>query len=358
MCSMADVGKSASRAAPTSVEIQATPLQTLSTATISQGGYFAWSGPALCDESENVYFLVVPASHNSEGGPPPGRAVTPRDVLRVSADGKKRVSFSPAASSKFANATEITTIAVALNRDGGELFMLIWARWRDNGDQTETEKSGQYIVSFNEKGEYQSHLEVDWHEMLVEQFEVFGSGEFLLRGRRPHAAEQRLAILSASGRTLRDVEGWPGNLSEEPSPESAPKFDYMVGGGDGRIYVTQEDVPKGGDVVYAISASGDSERVFKVRPMRKDPQLKGWKAAGHRFAAIYLDTAQQLQHSSGEQRGRWWIAVYSNVSDGAEPQATVYGPAPGPPVCYEHKGSTDLFTFITDGAKLVTMSAR
>jgi hypothetical protein len=132
----------------------------------------------------------------------------------------------------------------------------------------------------------------------------------------------------------------------------------MVRGSDGRIYVTQEDVPKGGDVVYAISASGESERLFKLRPMRRDPQLMGWKAAEHRFAAIYLDPAQRLTGSAGEQRGRWWIAVYSDAADGAEPEATFYGPAPGPPICYEHSGSRDRFTFVVDGAKLVTMSAR
>jgi len=131
----------------------------------------------------------------------------------------------------------------------------------------------------------------------------------------------------------------------------------MVRGGDGRIYVTQEDVPKGGDVVYAISASGASERVSRLPRIQKDPQLKGWKASGHYFAATYRD-AQRLKDSSGEQRGRWWIVVYSDVVEGVEPQATVYGPAPGPLVCYHHKGSKDRFTFVTDGGKLVTMSAR
>jgi hypothetical protein len=353
---VADVGKSASHAASVSLENQVIPLQTLSTATIAQqDGYLAWSGPALCDEDENAYFLVPTAQNNKAGAP--AQAVTPHDVLRVSADGQKRVSFSPVASSKFASVAGFTTVAMALGRHG-TLFMLIWARWRNNGDQTEVEKNGQYIVSFNQKGEYQSHLEIDGQEMLVNQFEVFGSGEFLLRGSRPHTAEQRLAILSASGGTLRDVEGWPGNPSEEPSPESPPKFDHMVRGSDGRIYVTQEDVPKSGDVVYAISASGDSERVFKLRPMRRDPQLMGWKAADHRFAAIYLDAAHRLKGSAGEQRGRWWIAVYSDVADGAESQSTIYGPAPGPPICYQHKGSRDRFTFVADGAKLVTMSPR
>ena len=354
MCSMAAGGASADRATSVAVEVQATPLQTLSTATFSEGGYLAWSGPVLCDGDGNVYFLLVPTGQDAKDGPPAATSVVPRDVLRVSADGKKRVSFSPVASPKFASAAELTTIALGLDRNAA-LFMLVWARWRDNGDQAE--QSGQYMLSFDQKGEYRSSVEIDWKDMLVHQFEVFGSGEFLLRGRGTHTAEQRLVILSAGGK-LRDVEGWPGNFLDEPSPGSAPKFDHMVRGGDGRIYVTQEDVPKGGDVVYAISASGESERVFKLPRMRKNPKLMGWKAAGRYFAATYLDAARRLRDSSGEERGRWWVSVFSDVTDGAEPEATVYGPAPGPLLCYEHKGSRDRFIFVMDGAKLVTMSAR
>jgi hypothetical protein len=327
----------------------------LSTAAVSQGGYLAWSGPALCDEDENVYFLVVPHSTPrdvQDGAAAAADVLNPRDVLRVSADGKKRITFNPAVSSKFANAKELTTIAMALDRDG-TLFMLIWARWGGQG-----EKSGQYIVSFDKKGEYRSHLEVDWEEMLVHQFEVFGSGQFLLRGRRTHTAEPRLAILSAAGQTLQDVVGWsgPSDLLEEPSPTSTAKFDHLARGGDGRIYVTQQDARQHEDVVYAFRSSGESEEVFKLRPMPRGPQLLGWKAAGDRFAATYLEREQQSEASSGDQRGRWWIAVYSNVADVGELQTTVYGPAPGPPLCYQHKGSGDRFTFLMDGTKLVTMS--
>jgi hypothetical protein len=347
---MADVGQSADDAAPASVDMQTTPLQTLSTASISQDGYFAWAGPALCDEDENAYFLIVPHLRDGEDrATAASGALNPRDVLRVSADGKKRITFSPGKSSTFANATELTTIAVAVDRNG-TLFMLIWARWRE--DIGQPEKSGQYIVSFDQKGECQSHLEVDWQEILVSQFEVFGSGEFLLRGRRTHPAESRVAILSASGQTLKDVGSWSGKPLDEPSPESAAaKFDQMARGRDGRIYLTQGDPGQDGDVVYAISASGQSERVFKLPPLPKEPQLVGWKAADDRFAATY-----RAEASSGERTGRWWIAVYSNVTDGPEPETTLYGPAPGPPICYQHKRSRDRFTFLT-GAQLVTMSS-
>jgi len=104
-------------------------------------------------------------------------------------------------------------------------------------------------------------------------------------------------------------------------------------------------------VVYAVSASGQTERVFKLPPMPKDPPLLAWKAADDRFAASYQSDA------SGDQRSRWWIAVYSNIADGSEPETTLYGPAPGPLLCYQHKSSKDRFTFLTDGTKLVTMSS-
>lgn len=351
MCSMADVGKSAGPAAAVSNEIQTSPLHRLGTAPFSQDRYLAWAGPALCDEDENAYFLTVPHSPVSAEGAP---VVDPRDVLRVSGDGKKQVTFSPAASTKFVSAAELKTKAIALGRHG-TVFLLIWARWGDNGGQAE--KSGQYIVSFNAKGEYQSHFEVDWREMLIHEFDVFGSGEFLLRGRRAEAAESRLAILSASGRTLQDVVGSSAKPSEEPSPEITPRFDHMARGGDGRIYLTEYNAEQDRTLIYAISESGESEQVFKLRPMWKDAQLMGWKAADDRFAAVYLVPERRPDASSEEQSGLWWIAVYSHAVDEAEPP-TVYGPAPGPPICYKRRGSMDRFTFVTDGGKFLTMSSR
>jgi len=327
---------------------------------LSQAGDLVWSGPPLCDEDENVYFLVIPpwTPHASQGASTAApELLGPRDVLRISANGKERMTLSPAAISKFAGAKELTTVAMALERQG-TLFMLVRARWGERG--SEAERSGQYLVSFDHKGEYRSVLEVDWQEMVVDQFEVFGSGQFLLRGRRTHTSETRVAVLSAAGQTLEDVRGWAGYPSgplEEPSPGSTPRFNHMVRGGDGRIYVAEQDALQDKAVVYAFGPSGESEELFKLRPMPRGPQLLGWKAAGDRFAAAYLEAEQQPEGSSSEdQRGRWWIAVYGNLANGGELQ-TIYGPAPGPPLCYQHKESEDRFTFLIDGAKFVRMSS-
>ena len=346
LCFMAPTRDVASQTAA-SAETQATPLQTLGTvaAAMSPDGYFAWAGPALCDRRENVYFIVAPPWPTGADGKTVGAAPAQRDVVRVSADGKKRTSFNPSANPKFANATELTTIAAALDKHGA-LFTLIWARWQ--GDRTHAEKSGQFIVSFNQDGKYKSHLELDAEQILVDQFEVFGSGDFLLRGRRS-TPDPRLAILGATGQTLQDVRRWSGKFLEAPSQEIMPHFDHMVRGGDGRIYITQEDPGEDGEIVYAISPSGDAERLFKLPRMQKDPRLMGWRASGDRFAATY--------HQGGGRSGRWWVAVYGNAGDESEVQTTLYGPTPGPPICYEYIGSKDRFTFLKDGAKLVTMSS-
>jgi hypothetical protein len=350
MCTLAAGGEPARGAAPSSPEMQASSLKELSSAVFSKGGFLAWALPALCDQDENAYLLLVPPVRgggngaNAASGPH-----NPRAVLRVSADGKKRTTFDPLTNSKFANATDLTTNAMALDGNG-TLFLLVWARWAANLGQPE--KGGQYIVSFDRKGEYKSSLEVDWQEILVSQFEVFGSGDFLLRGRRAHPAESRLAILSASGQTLTDVASWSNTLVDEPTPETPPKlkFDHLARGGDGRIYLIEEDPGQEADFVHAISPSGQGERLFKLPSMPSKPRLMGWKVAGDRFAAVYESPAP-----SGERSSRWWIAVYTHLANEAEPETTVYGPAPGVPICYEHDRSGDRFIFLA-GGKLVSMS--
>jgi hypothetical protein len=300
------------------------------------------------DDKGNAYFLVLPEIRRQTD--PTAEVPRPRDVLRISADGKERSMLSPIKSSKLATATTVTTAGMALDPDG-VLAMLVWARWRDsNGGE---EKRGQYIVSFDKKGDYRSEVEVDWRELGVMQFEAFGSGKFLLRGRWTNTDEMRLAILSASG-SLKDVVDWSEHssgvpeLNERSTVTRRTAFGQMVLGGDGRIYVTQPGERPGETVVYAVSASGESERVYTLRPMPGDLPIVGMKAAGDRLAAVYLE-------HSGESE-RWWIAVYGNVpSDPASPLA-VYGPAPGVPISYRQEESGDRFTFLK-GGNFMTMSS-
>jgi hypothetical protein len=343
--------------APAPAQVTATPLKPVSTARISQrGNVTGWVPPTQCDQDANVYFLLAPHATPGEveEAARSGRdlPLNPREVLRIDADGKNTTRFDPAASPKLMGAKTVKTLGIAVDAHG-TVYTLVWATRSAVGG--ESDEGVQYIVSFNEKGEYRSQVEVDWREILVHQFEVFGSGQFLLRGRRTHTPETRLAILSGDGSSLRDVVGWSGHPTEPLDGAlgpNTPRFNQMVRGEDGRIYVAQEgqdDV-----VVYAFGPIGDTEAVLKIQPMPRNRQLLGFRSAGNRFAAMYLEAGEQPDGLNGERSGRVWIAVYSNVDEGGP--HSVYGPAPALPTCYQHTESGDRFTFLVDGEQLITMS--
>jgi hypothetical protein len=289
-----------------------------------------------------VFFLVNPHL-------PPGRQpADPKmfntvNVLRVSADGKEQVTLSPAAAPKFASSKDLTTLAIAMGHNG-TLFMLVLAEWQREGG---VETKGQYILSFDQKGKYLSHVEVDWRDILVYQFEPFGSGAFLLRGRRTNTAEERVAILSTDGVLLQDVIEYPSKTIQESTPSRKPRFDHMVRGGDGRIYLLRAE--RDNDVVYALSPDGACELAFKLTSVSSNSQLTNWSAAGDRLAATYMEP-----DPSGGHKNRWWIAVYRSATAHGRVEA-LYGPLPGPPLCYHH-GQEDRFTLLADEGRLVTMS--
>jgi hypothetical protein len=228
--------------------------------------------------------------------------------------------------------------------------MLVWARWRDAIGGGE-ERRGQYIVSFDRDGDYRSAVEVDWREVGVMQFEAFGSGKFLLRGRWANAEEIRLAILSPTG-NLQDID-WSEQPSKPAEPNEPtrlrkqPSFGQMVRGGDGRVYVTQPGQHTDEIIVHAVTASGQSERVHTLRPIQNDLPLVGMKAAGDRLAAVYLEDS--------EKEDRWWIAVYRNTTGDLPSPLAVYGPAPAAPIAYRVEESGDRFTFLK-GGNFITMA--
>ena len=242
------------------------------------GDYFAWAGPAVCDENGNAYFLVVPPIT------PGHKPKEPRAVLRISADGKKRFSFIPAPVSEFASAHELQTLSFALDPDGG-LFMLVW---HEMGGQ-----SGQYIVSFDKNGEYRSHFEVDSREILVQQLEVFGSGQFLAARASAGPASPGSRSFPRNGGELKDVVGWSrpaqalgGTVACESRhrPGSARSRGAAMAGSTlpssmpGRVRMSSTP----------FDPRVKAEEVFTLRPMPKAAQLLGWKAAGDRFAAAYF----------------------------------------------------------------------
>jgi hypothetical protein len=256
------------------------------------------------------------------------------------------VTIKPTAAPKFSNAKDLTLSAITVDQ-AGSLFMLVQATWgqRDRGE----ESRGQYILSFDKKGKYNSYLEVDWRDISVQQFVALGSGGFLLRGHRTNTSEERIGILSSDGSVLQDIARFPTKMIEELSLERSPQPDHMARGGDGRVYFVDQNSNQRKDLVYAFSSDGAFEEAFSLARLPRQLQLIGWNAAGNRLAATYGEP-----DPSDLLRRRWWIAVYSNVASHGELQA-VYGPAPSPPLCYRHE-LVDRFTFLGDGGRLVTMS--
>jgi hypothetical protein len=249
---------------------------------------------------------------------------------------------------------------MALHPDGA-LSLLVWARRVDeNGTE---EKAGQYIVTFDKDGRHQADVEVDSPELNVSRLEVFGSGQFLLRGRRTtNLDEERLMVFSASGQFLRDVD-WAAdssvpqdpaettNLDEPPRPRWLTQVEHMLRGGDGRIYVTRPGEEPGEHVVHAISPSGVSEEVLVLPRLVGEPRLSDLKASRNRLAAAYVESIGQTLRS--------WIAVYDlhyKVEGESPTPLALYGPAPGVLIAYRREGSSDRFTFVKEG-KFVTMSS-
>jgi hypothetical protein len=215
------------------------------------------------------------------------------------------------------------------------LFALVWA--------TRGEIARYYIVAFDKKGNYASRQEIEPEEMSVGRFEVFGSGDFLLLGRRPNSNSTRLAVMSAGGGSLSDVMSSTTEDAEEG--KAPPPFPgrHIARAGDGRIYF----VPDGTEVVYFVEASGYSQEAFKLAPMPPRRKLVDLKATRQRLAAVYFEERPK-------DKGRLWMAVY-DVARGE--RLAVYGPATGIPVHYEYRDGQDRFTLLKNGEDLVTVVA-
>jgi hypothetical protein len=296
-----------------------------------------------------VYFLLAPHTTVAQvkAAATAGRdlPLDPREVLRVSADGKKTTVFDPARDQKLAGAKRVTTSGIALDARGSP-FLLARAEFeRADGQPTDVR---YYIVSFNDKGEPRSETKIDEQEIHVTQFEVFGTGQYLLRGFDGHSSKPRMVVLTGES-ALADVVLWREAPNERPhAAQPPPEFNQMARGGDGRIYVTIPDNEKNKTVVYAVDATGDLEQVSELQTLPGRPQLQGLLSASSRFAASYSESG-----GKGGDTTRWWIAVY-DVQNGD--LQSLYGPVTAPPLCFARTGSEDRFIFLVDGKKLVIMA--
>jgi hypothetical protein len=333
----------AGEAPPDTLDIQPAEVRQLRSVPIAgRSGYFSWES-AVCDEHGQVFLLPI-SPRTGEGQEPS----PPRDVLRISSDGKELKWFDPTSAHEFADADEVTTIALTLDTRG-DLVTLIWARWIREGGEF-GEKGGQYIVSFDDDGPH-SHQEVDWREMKVGQFAVFGSGDYLLRGLRLPATRERLVILPRGAKEFRDIVGWPNypaQWDDDPNRDVGRTFfsRHTVRGGDGQVYLTgldpQEDVVR----VYSLDPSdGRTREAFRLEEMPHNYQLLGLLSAGRRLAALY---GEPPRPDAEQRRTRYWADVYANI--GTYERQRVYGPLPRLPMCFEHSDTGgDRFTSIEVG---------
>jgi hypothetical protein len=299
-----------------------------------------------------VFLVVVPPADPRDLKRPAAQArYTKRPyILRVSADGKKTSVIKHHAVPAFANADTVEPFGLAVD-PSGSLHALMLVLREENDKEFEYKSGKQYIVSFDSKGQYSSHLEVDQDEMVVRRFEALGSGDFLLDGMRP-GYRPRVAVMGGGG-SFSDVIVLENNRDEAPlgavenenqtsSLGALPGLPpHMARGGDGRVYF----VARGRESVYAIEPSGQSRLAFKLARMPRSCQLIGLEAAGNRVVASYYE--ERPKH------GAWfWMAVYDTVLG---ERLAVYGPADAHPVCYRCTDGQDQFTLLR-GTTLVTMS--
>jgi hypothetical protein len=320
-------------------EIATVPLRELDTVVFSQDTYMAWAGEPLCDQSGNVFIQTMPYL-------PPGseeELPEPNAIMRISADGKTKTSFDPTIVTGFADARSVRTISAAVDKNG-DLFVLVWVYTGDAEGE-----GGNYIVAFDKKAKPKSHVKIDPYQLIVQRFEVFGSGDFLLYGHRMHRNATRLAILPSGGGDIAEVVDSQSVDFEDSSP-----YALMTRGAAGRIYVAGQD---GDGAIYAISAYGERENASfgysregsTLVAMPAGQKLVALMESKHRVAAVYFEAP------SGDRAGRSWITVYDDVAGFGERQV-VYGPVEGMPICYQRKGSRDRFTVLLGPTSLVTMS--
>ena len=203
-------------------------------------------------------------------------------------------------------------------------------------------KSNFYIVSFSKtSGDYKSRIEIP-DEIVPARLDVFGSGDFLIRGHMVDVPRPRIAILSGSGsmrEVIRTDEAQPDPDAEEQRALRMP--DLAARAGDGQIYALSRE----SRAVAVVDAAGEMHEVFRLPRHSGQRMINDLLASGTRLAVTYNE-----QVKGGL---RTWIAVYDSTSGES---LALYGPLTGTPVCYQSADSQDRFTLLTNGSRLVTMA--
>jgi hypothetical protein len=303
-------------ARPRSPVTPAPTALTISSAVPFDGlGVTLFAGPFRCDADGNVFFVPYRMAAKGEAG-------TRDTVVRVSGDGKKTTSFGVAAALGVMGAEDSHINATALDA-GGNLYVL--------ADVLTPDGSRQMIVSFDNKGQYKTKLELDSKELLVGQLAVFASGEFLLSGRRPNG-EARLVVMSPSGGSLDGVS-LPPSDDEATGPAAVIRsISWAEPAADGRVYFCQSAT---GKRVYGVLACGQVDKTMKLVPPRRDAQLVELRVSGKRLAALYEETRPNQASTLR------WIVVHDLLSGEA---AASYGPVRNLLMCFQSSDGSDSFT--------------
>lgn len=320
------------------------------TDTVTVAGETTWIfvGSFRCDADSNVFF--VPG--NPDGTPPD-------TVVKVSADGKRSTRFSLKSIPELRDVSDGEVYSFALGHSG-ELYVPV------------RNAKGYSIVALDQNGAYRSKTWLG--QVSVSEFAVFESGDFLLWAKsfKKEDSKPFLGLLDSAGGELRKIFLDRGPA---PSPESTrgtttksrPGSRTQPGPGiigvslmepakDGKIYVTTVP-PKGPVPVFAISPSGDTQRIDLIPP-RRDVTLVSIKVSDRRLAAEY-EGSRSPRSSRVNPPG--WISVY-DIQSGE--RIATYTRVRGSLLCYESgDGVPDAFTLLlgseeSHGIRLVHAAGR
>jgi hypothetical protein len=318
--------------------------------SFSKEGHLAWIPPVVCDGDGNVFLIPVPSADKRDLKRSPGRArftKKPNDILKVSPDGRSTLVIEPASAPVLRNADTVSMGTLALGPNGSVLAVV---------RAITGEEGHQYILSFDSKGRYSSHVEVPTDEVFVHRVELLSSGEYFIAGTRLGEGP-RAVIMGSAGTWFRDVDLYATDedavpASPEPTdpsqsrpskPKRARMPDLFARGEDSRIYF----LPRGekAHVVHTIESTGDSRAAFELETVASGGQLVDMKSAGSRLVAIYYEELPK-------HRASFWFDVYDTMLG---QRVALYGPASAIPVCFATKDGRDSFTLLK-GTTLITMS--
>jgi hypothetical protein len=282
---------------------------------------FAFSGAPLCDSRGNLF--VRPLA---------GPSLEVPSIWRISADGNDVAYLRP----QDVSGLERAGIQdIALGSDGQAHVLVGLAR--------NEERSEQYIVSFDQKGQNRSKP-VLIRDVWARSIAAFDSGRYLVAG-STKTSGSTLLVLSGGGRLVGPVQP-PEDPASRPLEEREAADAWSAHGWKNLAELTMAQPTENDQVVvvrptlrgpvYRISSSGEVVQHFALNPPFGASGLLTMKASGSRLALLYKLDAKE------DGRARFAIQV---VDMTGAPLAEYENPF-GVFACYGTGGVSDVFTFL------------